>query len=259
MAKFLIINSYKFMPLGGATELQELKQRLNAALVEHSVYGTILLASEGFNASLCGLPEDVKTLLPELGSILSTSVEAKGSFHDESPFRKQEVRIKPEIVTLKKDVDMALGSGTHVPPSEWNSLISDPEVLVLDTRNDYEFRTGSFRNAVNPETTKFSELPGFVERRLDPAVHKKVAMFCTGGIRCEKFAPYLRSKGFEEVYQLEGGILKYLEQVPENEQLWEGECFVFDERIALNSKLEKGEGVDLSQRHRTSTSEGEIQ
>ena len=173
----------------------------------------------------------------------------KSSFHDAAPFRKIDVKIKPEIVTLKRPVDMSLGAGTHVSADAWNELISDPETFVLDTRNHYEFDTGTFANAVDPNTTKFSELPDFVEGNLDPEKHKRIAMFCTGGIRCEKFAPYLKGVGFEEVYQLDGGILKYLEVVAPEESLWQGECFVFDERVSIDHQLQKGEAPDHSQRH----------
>ncbi|MEO7674544.1 MAG: rhodanese-like domain-containing protein, partial [Pyrinomonadaceae bacterium] len=174
----------------------------------------------------------------------------KSSFHSASPFRKHEVKIKPEIVTLKQLVDISKGAGTHVAAKDWNEVISDPEVFVLDTRNDYEYKNGSFRSAVNPETSKFSELPDFVAKSLDPITHAKIAMFCTGGIRCEKFAPYLKSLGFAEVFQLQGGILKYLEEVPKEAQLWEGECFVFDERRTLTNELGQGSGPDHSQRHK---------
>jgi UPF0176 protein len=159
------------------------------------------------------------------------------------------VKIKPEIVTLKQQVDISLGQGTHVKPADWNDLIADPETLVLDARNEYEFLSGTFHNAVDPHIDKFSELPEYVAKNLDPDKHKRVAMFCTGGIRCEKFAPYMKQIGFGDVYQLEGGILKYLEEVPADESLWEGECFVFDERITVGPDLEKGVGPDHSQRH----------
>ncbi len=251
--KFQILNFYEFKELGSAEYLNELKTRLRDALVEYKVFGTIILAAEGFNASLCGEPDNVARFVPAAESILDTRFEIKASFHETTPFRKHEVKIKPEIVTFKKPVDVSRGKGTHIEPGEWNSIISDPEVYILDTRNDYEYRSGTFRGAVNPATEKFSDLPAFVEEELDPTKHRKVAMFCTGGIRCEKFAPYLIDKGFAEVYQLRGGILAYLDNVPENERLWEGECFVFDERVTLNDKLAKGESPDLSQRHRSET------
>ena len=145
------------------------------------------------------------------------------------------MRVKPEIVTLKRTVDLDLSEGTKVSPAEWNEIISDEDVYVLDTRNEYEVEFGTFAGAVDPKTRKFSDLPQFVAENLDPAKHRRVAMFCTGGIRCEKFAPYMKGLGFEEVYQLEGGILRYLEEVPADESLWQGECFVFDGRIAVGS------------------------
>ncbi|MGD9561002.1 MAG: rhodanese-related sulfurtransferase [Pyrinomonadaceae bacterium] len=244
-----VVNFYEFKPLGGPSRLLRLKDELRSALVGHGVYGTIILAEEGYNGSLCGPPERVENLLRTAASILGSEIKPRTTFCDVSPFRKQEVKIKPEIVTLRLPVDLSLGRGTHVEPNEWNAIISDPEVIVLDARNDYEFRSGTFRNAVNPETAKFSELPEFVAENLDPAKHTKVAMFCTGGIRCEKLAPFMKARGFEQVFQLNGGILRYLEEVPDEEKLWDGECFVFDERITLNEKLAKGTGNDLSLRH----------
>lgn len=247
--KFQVISFYEFKPLGPPDALLKLKAGLRESLIGHSVFGTIILAAEGFNASLCGGLDDIGPFIAEIEGLLDTKIDPKTSFSEHSPFRKHEVKIKPEIVTLKKPVDISMGAGTHVDAKDWNSIISDPEVYLLDTRNDYEYRSGTFRNAVNPQTVKFSELPAFVEERLDPDKHKKIAMFCTGGIRCEKFAPFMKERGFSEVFQLRGGILKYLEEVPAHEQLWEGECFVFDERVTLNEKLEKGETPDLSQRH----------
>lgn len=246
---FQIFSFYEFKSLGEDDALRRLKEHLREALLRHDVFGTIILAEEGFNASLCSEPQKVGPFIADVETILDTRIVPNISFDDRSPFRKHEVKIKPEIVTLKKAVDISLGAGTHIDSRDWNKIISDPEVFVLDTRNDYEFRSGTFRNAVNPGTTKFSELPEFVAKNLDPARHRKVAMFCTGGIRCEKFAPFMKQCGFREVFQLRGGILKYLEDVPTDVQLWEGECFVFDERITLNENLEKGSGPDLSQRH----------
>ncbi len=246
--EYQILNFYHFAPLGGPQELLALKERFKTCLIENHVFGTIIIAEEGFNASVCAVPSAAEEFLKSMGRILGLRIEPKISICTRSPFRKQEVRIKPEIVAFRRPVDFDLGAGTHVDPMEWDEIISDPEVLILDTRNDYEFRTGTFKNAVNPNTSKFSELPDYVERNLDPRSHKKVAMFCTGGIRCEKFAPYLRSMGFHEVYQLRGGILKYLEVTGNENGMWEGECFVFDERVTLDPSLEKGTSPDLSQR-----------
>lgn len=255
---FQILNFYEFRDMGPGEDLAGLKVKLRELLVAHRVFGTIIIAEEGFNASLCGEASVIPAFLVELESVLATKIDPKITRSASSPFRKHEVRIKPEIVTLKRPVDLALGEGTYVEPSDWNALISDPEVVVLDARNNYEFRSGTFRSAVNPSTTKFSELPAFADRELEAAKDKKIAMFCTGGIRCEKFAPYLKAMGFRQVYQLRGGILKYLEQTPEEDSLWEGECFVFDERISLDPDLKIGSGIDHSQRHPRATAAEDI-
>ena len=244
---YQIITFYEFKELSRISELSAIRDSLKALMAENSIKGTIIIAAEGFNSTVCGTREDIGKFVAAAETVLETKLRYKSSFHAETPFKKIDVKIKPEIVTLKRPVDIAKGAGTHVQPREWNSIISDPDVVVLDTRNDYEFRNGTFRSAINPRTEKFSELPSFVAENLDPEKHKKVAMFCTGGIRCEKFAPYMKELGFREVYQLEGGILKYLEEVPKEEQLWEGECFVFDERRTVDENLRKGNGPDYSQ------------
>ncbi len=244
-----IIAFYEFKGLELVAPLEEIKGGLCEALISFDVRGTIIIAAEGYNGMVCGTQENITTFIKHIENILQTKLVFKSSFHAAAPFRKIDVKIKPEIVTLKQPVNISLGKGTHVKPADWNSIISDPETLLLDTRNDYEYQTGTFRGAVNPKTAKFSELPAFVAENLDPAKHKRVAMFCTGGIRCEKFAPYMKQLGFEEVYQLEGGILKYLEELPTEDQLWEGECFVFDERTSVDNALTKGTGSDHSQRH----------
>ncbi len=244
-----IIAFYEFKELELVAPLEDIKAELREALLEFDVRGTIIIANEGYNGMVCGTSEKISKFIKHIENILDSKLVFKSSFHEAAPFRKIDVKIKPEIVTLKQSVDISLGKGTHVKPLEWNDIISDPETLLLDTRNDYEYQTGTFRGALNPNTTKFSELPAFVAKNLDPDKHKRVAMFCTGGIRCEKFAPYMKQLGFEEVYQLEGGILKYLEELPTGDQLWEGECFVFDERTTVDNALTKGTGADHSQRH----------
>lgn len=247
VGKFQIITFYEFKDMTALGDLAAVKESLRELMRELELRGTIILSVEGFNSTLGGSPEGVSAFITRAETILGAEIEYRSSFHDELPFRRIKVKIKPEIVTLRKHVDFSLGAGTHVNAVEWNRLLDDPETLVLDTRNSYEFCTGTFRNALNPVTEKFNDLPGFVEESLDPEKHKKVAMFCTGGIRCEKFAPYMKSLGFEEVYQLEGGIMKYLEDVAPGESLWQGECFVFDERISVNSTLKKGSLADFSQ------------
>jgi UPF0176 protein len=244
-----IISFYEFKNLQAVAPLVEMRSDLKAALREFDVRGTIIIADEGYNGMVCGTANDVERFVTRVEQILDTKLRLKRSLNEKAPFRKIDVKIKPEIVTLKKAVDVSLGRGTHVDPREWDRLITDPDIVVLDARNDYEYQTGTFRGAVNPRTAKFSDLPAFVAENLDPDKHKRVAMFCTGGIRCEKFAPYLKQIGFEEVYQLEGGILNYLEKTGDENRLWEGECFVFDERITVDRELQKGTGPDLSQRH----------
>jgi UPF0176 protein len=244
--KFQIITFYEFKAIR-ADRLGALSRDLRDALKQHSIKGTIILAEEGINATVSGGPNDVARFVSAAEDILETKLDYKSSVHDNAPFRKIDVKIKPEIVTLKKQVDISKGAGTHVDARRWNEVISDPSVVVLDTRNDYEYRNGTFRRALNPGTEKFSDLPDYVAANLDPEQHPKVAMFCTGGIRCEKFAPYLVERGFE-VFQLKGGILKYLEQTSPDESLWEGECFVFDDRRTLDEKLQKGTGPDYSQK-----------
>jgi len=174
---------------------------------------------------------------PNLGAIVH-----KESFSDENPFHRTKVKLKKEIVTMGiEGIDPNQVVGTYVKPKDWNALISDPEVLLVDTRNDYEVEIGTFEGALNPDTETFREFPQYVKDNLDKTKHKKVAMFCTGGIRCEKSTAYLKEQGFEEVYHLEGGILKYLEEVPSDETMWQGECFVFDGRVAVDHSLEQGQ------------------
>ena len=245
--RFQIITFYEFKPFA-AEKLPDMKASVRDAMASSSVKGTIILAEEGFNATVCGEPNNVEQFIPIIEGFLETRLNYKSSFHEAAPFRKVDVKIKPEIVTLKKPVDIEMGVGTHVKPEDWNDIISDPSVLVIDTRNDYEFRNGTFKRALNPGTEKFSDLPEFVSENLDPNVHRRVAMFCTGGIRCEKFAPYVKGLGFQEVFQLDGGILRYLEEVPSEDSLFEGECFVFDDRRTVDENLNKGVGPDYSQK-----------
>jgi UPF0176 protein len=245
-----IISFYEFKDMTVVGDLPGVKAELRELFNRLGIRGTIILAEEGYNGMVGGTEAAIGRFLVEARGVFKSDIRSKHSTAESAPFRKIDIKIKPEIVTLKKGVDISLGKGTHVEPAEWNTVIADRETLVLDTRNHYEFTTGTFRNAVNPGTTKFSELPAFVEQNLDPRVHKNVAMFCTGGIRCEKFAPYMKQLGFENVYQLKGGILKYLEEVPAEASLWEGECFVFDERITVDHGLNKGAQPDHSQRRK---------
>ena len=209
----------------------------------HGVRGTILIAPEGINGTIAGTREGIDAVLAHIKSLPGCAdLEWKESAASEMPFNRMKVRLKREIVTMgQPQVDPTASVGRYVNPEDWNALISDPDVILVDTRNDYEYQVGTFKNAVNPNTESFREFPQYVKEQLDPQKHKKVAMFCTGGIRCEKSTAYLKEQGFDEVYHLEGGILKYLEDVPAEESLWEGECFVFDNRVTVNHQLEKGE------------------
>jgi UPF0176 protein len=247
MKEFQIVSFYKFCQMPTGDGLVRLCYQLRSLMREQNLKGTIILAGEGFNAAMAGEPASIGKFIAEVEVLFGTLIEYRSSLHDQMPFRRIDVKIKPEIVTLKRDVKVPEDNCTHVEPVDWNRLISDPETFLLDARNDYEYRNGTFRGAVNPHTRKFSELPEWVAKNLDPERHKRIAMFCTGGIRCEKFAPYLQQLGFKEVCQLRGGILKYLEETAAGESLWEGECFVFDERVTLNRDLQKGMQSDLSQ------------
>jgi UPF0176 protein len=210
---------------------------------DNDVRGTLLLADEGINGTISGPRAGVDTVLGWLKQDERlAALEHKESFHDEHPFLRTKVKLKKEIVTMGVEgIDPTRTVGTYLSPEEWNTVISDPDTVLIDTRNDYEVEVGTFKGAINPETRTFREFPEYVKETLDPARHKKVAMFCTGGIRCEKSTAYLKEQGFEEVYHLKGGILKYLEEMPKEDSLWGGECFVFDERVTVDHDLNPGE------------------
>ena len=239
MSKYVIVALYKFVTLD---DYEALKRPLLQVMEENGIKGTLLLAREGVNGTVAGRPVDIAALKSWLESDSRLQgIAYKESRDDELPFYRTRVKLKKEIVTMGvEDIDPNRIVGSYVRPEDWNELISDPDVTVIDTRNDYEVEIGSFENAVNPNTQTFREFPQYVEENLDPQKHKKIAMFCTGGIRCEKSTAYLKARGFGEVYHLEGGILKYLENVPPEESLWQGECFVFDNRVAVDHSLEKG-------------------
>jgi UPF0176 protein len=230
---------YKFVRL---ENFQEIRQPLQKVMEDNGVKGTLLLANEGINGTVAGSREGIDALLTWLKSDERLAdISYKESFDAEMPFYRTKVKLKKEIVTMGVEgIDPLQVVGTYVKPKDWNALISDPDVVLVDTRNDYEIEIGTFEGAVNPNTETFREFPEYVEKNLDPKKHKKVAMFCTGGIRCEKSTAYMKEQGFDEVYHLEGGILKYLEEVPKEDTMWQGECFVFDNRVAVNHDLEKG-------------------
>ena len=239
---FLVVALYKFVALPDFAALQEPLLDKCRAL---DLRGTLLLADEGINGTVSGSRGNIDALLVYLrADERFKDIEHKESFYAAQPFQRMKVKLKKEIVTLGvPELDPAGNAGTYVPPEQWNALISDPDVVVIDTRNDYEVRIGSFRGAINPQTRSFREFPGWIARQAALKDKPKVAMFCTGGIRCEKSTALLKSMGFEDVFHLQGGILKYLETVPEKESLWEGECYVFDERVAVGHGVEPGTHV----------------
>lgn len=231
---------YKFTRL---TDYRELREPLLDECLRLGIRGTLLLAEEGINGTIAGDRAAVDAVMAWLrrDSRLA-DIEHKESEDETLPFYRMKVKIKREIVTLGvPGVDPNARVGTYVAPTEWNRVVNDPDVVLVDTRNHYEYGIGSFRGALDPGTSSFREFPEWVKKNLDPSRNPRVAMFCTGGIRCEKASSYLLQQGFETVYHLRGGVLKYLEEVPEAESTWEGECFVFDNRVSVNHRLEKGE------------------
>ena len=245
---YIVATFYKFVSL---PDFKERQQPILDYCQSQEIKGTILLTEEGINGTIAGTRHSIDNTLAYLRS-QRASLKAKSHYpfsdleHKEStatelPFGKLKVKLKKEIVTLgKPEADPNRQVGTYIKPQEWNKIIRNPEVTVIDTRNQYEVEIGTFKGAINPETDSFREFPEYIAENIDPEQHPKIAMFCTGGIRCEKASSYLLSRGFKEVYHLKGGILKYLEEVPAEESLWKGECFVFDERVTVKEGLEIG-------------------
>jgi UPF0176 protein len=231
-----------FYQFAALPDFRELREPLRARLAELALKGSVLLAQEGINGTLAGTDDGIAGLVgalqgPLFGGRLD-HLELKYSTADAMPFQRLKVRLKKEIVTLgDAGVDPVRQVGTYVEAAHWNALISDPDTLVLDTRNAFEVAMGTFEGAVDPGIRSFGEFRQFTAENLDPQKHRRIAMFCTGGIRCEKASAYLLARGFAEVFHLKGGILKYLEGVPESESRWRGECFVFDDRVALGHGL----------------------
>ena len=238
---FKVTAFYSFIDL---SDLLQLKSEFTEFLKKQDIRGTMLIASEGINGTLAGKESSINEFTNFLKSKnLYEAKNFKTSHCEYDPFPRLKIKLKDEIVTIgNKLVDPKKIVGEYIPPEDWNQLIADEEVMVLDTRNTYEHSIGSFKNAIQPETTNFREFPAWLDQveasGLDK--NKKVAMFCTGGIRCEKASSLMRSKGFENIYQLQGGILNYLEKINEEDSLWKGECFVFDDRVAINHKLKVG-------------------
>ena len=240
---YKVLAFYKFADL---PDCEALKPELAAFCCARKIRGTFILAPEGINGTVAGTEAAIDALLGYLysgpfGTRLQ-GAEAKVSWAAEMPFLRMKVRLKPEIVTLRApEANPARQVGTYVEPADWNALVGAEDVVLIDTRNDYEAAIGTFEGAIDPKTRSFTEFKDYVAQHLDPRQNKRVAMFCTGGIRCEKASSYLLAQGFEEVFHLKGGILKYLEVVPKAESRFKGECFVFDERVAVTHGLKQGE------------------
>ena len=230
---------YRFVRL---EDYENLRGPLLAFCEARGIRGTLLLAEEGINGTIAGTAQAISEVLAYLKKDdRLADLECKFSYNTDRPFLRMKVKLKKEIVTMgRPGIDPNQCVGRYASPEQWNTLVDDPECLVIDTRNDYEVEIGTFQGAVNPNTTSFREFPEWVEKNLDPSKHKKVAMFCTGGIRCENSTSLLVSMGFEDVWHLQGGILNYLEKTPVEQTRWDGECFVFDSRVSVDHDLEKG-------------------
>jgi UPF0176 protein len=238
-----------FYQFAALPDYRELREPLRALCAELKLKGTVLLAHEGVNGTVAGGEDAITAFITHLrGELFDSrldSLEVKFSHASAMPFQRMKVRLKKEIVTLGDSAaDPTRQVGTYVEPGEWNELIASPDTLLIDTRNAFEVAMGTFAGAVDPGIKSFGQFKEFASQHLDPSKHRKIAMFCTGGIRCEKASSYLLSRGFAEVYHLKGGILGYLQQVTEQESRWRGECFVFDERVALGHGLREHEVED---------------
>lgn len=241
---FKIAALYNFVAIPNPSEVGEMLEEFCRA---HDIRGTLIIAPEGINGTIAGSVEAIDKFAEKFSANtnqvnLLKGAEIKFSFAEHAPFLRLKIRLKPEIVTLRAPgVDPTTTVGTYVEAEDWNDLIKNEDLVLLDTRNDYEYAIGTFEGAIDPNTKTFTEFKDYVKENLDPAKNKKVAMFCTGGIRCEKASSFMLQQGFEEVFHLRGGILKYLENVPQEESKWQGECFVFDERVSVGHNLVEGE------------------
>ena len=238
--KIVVAALYKFVTL---PDYVSLRAPLLQVMLDQGIKGTLLLAEEGINGTVSGSRQAIDALFAWFATDARLAdVDHKESSCDEQPFYRTKVKLKKEIVTLGvPGVNPNLQVGTYVEPRNWNALIDDPEVLLIDTRNDYEVAIGTFSGAIDPKTRSFSEFPEYIKAHFDPQKHRKVAMFCTGGIRCEKAASYMLGQGVAEVFHLKGGILKYLEEVPQAQSRWQGDCFVFDNRVTVRHDLSEGD------------------
>ena len=237
---FTICALYQFVPL---EDFAKIRPPLYHLMKKLAIKGTILLAKEGINGTISGSDEAVHQVLNYLKYDLKLNqINEKFSYHKDLPFRRLKVKLKKEIVTMGvANINPKNLAGTYVCSKDWNALINDPQVVLIDTRNDYEHEIGTFKGSINPKTEAFRNFPQYVKNNLAQYRNQKVAMFCTGGIRCEKSTAYLKSQGFSQVYHLKGGVLKYLEDISKEDSLWQGECFVFDDRVAVGHYLAKGQ------------------
>ena len=234
-APIAVSTFYHFSPLAEPAALKPILLQEMHAL---NLRGTITLAPEGINATIAGATGAIDSMVDHIRTLPGfTALDHRISHHSSAPFGKGKVKVKRELISLGAEANPAICVGTHVDPSEWNALITEPDVITIDTRNDYEYRIGHFKNAINPATRSFKHLVAFTKSQLDPKKHPRVAMYCTGGIRCEKYSSYLLTQGFQHVYHLKGGILAYLETISPAHSLWQDECYVFDERVAVGHGL----------------------
>ena len=234
---FHVVTFYQIAYVKDPMKLSRDVERIST---KEGLSGTFFSTPQGVNATLSGSLEGLNQIVHLLQNSYALNVTPAWSVAKKNPIKRFKVKLKDKLLPLEGDFDPVISRGKHVRPDNWNELISDPDTTVVDVRNNYESNIGSFKNSLIPGTDNFIDFPDYVERNLDSVKNKKIAMFCTGGIRCEIASSYLMSKGFDEVYQLEGGVLKYLESVKVEDQLWEGECFVFDERVSVNKALEEG-------------------
>lgn len=235
-----VVSFYRFLDV---SEPQEFRDELQVVCEERDLLGTVLVAGEGFNGTLAGSEAAIREVIHwlQVRFDIEDDLDARWTVASEAPFRRMRVRVKKEIVTLgRPDILPHKKTGEHVPPERWNELIEDSNVLVIDTRNHYEYEVGTFPRAIDPGNDSFREFPAFAQELAETSKDRPLAMFCTGGIRCEKATALMLELGFDEVYHLQGGILNYLEQIPEAENRWSGECFVFDTRVAVDRDLSEG-------------------
>ena len=237
-SKFTILSFYQFKQI---KDLLTIKSRISNFCKFNKIKGTIIIAEEGINGTIAGTSQSIKNFQLEIKKIGFENFNPKYSYSKFMPFFRLKVRPKKEIVTLRtKMADPENITGNKIKPENWNNLITDNDTILIDVRNDFEVEMGSFRGSIDPKTKSFTEFKNYLKDNLNEAKDKKIAMFCTGGIRCEKISSYMIKKGFKNVNQLHGGILNYLEKIPEKNSLWDGECFVFDNRVSVKNELKDG-------------------